>query len=144
MVAGVMTPTGSRLLILRKKNSGTSPYRVFTLVIALLFLAATRPATAVTDDGRIAVDGQPQLETSPGLTENWISKLKLPKSAYEVNDSVSNLLGLQFPSWVPKLLGVQATEIYQNMPSFHSPYQGDNSLRFDHGLGRKITHTYGI
>ncbi len=139
-----MTLTCYRLLTLRKKNSGTSFYHVLTFVISLPVFVATCSATAVADDERIAGDDQRQLETSPGLTENWISKWKLPKSAYEVNDSVSNLLGLQFPSWVPKLLGVQATGIYQNMPSFHSPYQGDNSLKFDHGLGRKITHTYGI
>jgi len=134
MVAGVMTLTCSSLLALRKRNSARSLYTAFTLVIVLLFLAITRPAMAVSDDDRIAGDNQRQLETS---------KLKLPKSAYEVNDFISNLLGLPLPNWAPKLLGAQATGIYQNMPSFHNPYQGDNSLRFDHGLGRKITHTYG-
>jgi len=113
-------------------------------MIALLFLAITRPAMAILDDERVAGGNQLQLETSPGQTENGLSKSKFPKSAYEVNDSISNLLSIQLPSWTPKLLGTQATGIYQNMPSFHSPYRGDNSLRFDHGLGQKFTHTYGI
>ena len=48
------------------------------------------------------------------------------------------------PSWVPKLLGMQATGIYQYMPTFNNPYQGDKSLTYDNGLGRQLTHTYGI
>ena len=144
MVAGVMTLACYRFLALRKKNLGTSLYHTLTLVITLLFLAATRPAMAVTDDAPTIGDDQRQLEIAPGITGNWISKLKLPKSAYEVNDSISALLGIQLPSWAPKLLDMQFTGIYQNMPSFHSPYRDDNSLRFDHGLGQKFTDTYGI
>lgn len=144
MVAGVMALPCYRFLTPRNKNSGTSFYCAATLVIALLTLGVTRPAMAVTDDAPTIGDDQRQLETAPEITGNWISKLKLPKSAYEVNDSISALFGIQFPSWVPKLLGTQATGIYENMPSFHSPYRGDNSLRFDHGLGQKFTHSYGI
>jgi high affinity Mn2+ porin len=48
------------------------------------------------------------------------------------------------PSWFPQLLGAQATFIYQNMPAFHSPYIGADSLRFDHGLGRELSQTYGV
>ncbi|HUJ89110.1 MAG TPA: carbohydrate porin [Syntrophorhabdales bacterium] len=48
------------------------------------------------------------------------------------------------PTWFPQLLGAQFNAVYQNMPSFHSPYIGDNSLRFDHGRGQELTHTYGI
>ena len=33
------------------------------------------------------------------------------------------------PAWFPQLLGAQATFIYQNMPAFHSPYIGQDSLR---------------
>jgi len=48
------------------------------------------------------------------------------------------------PSWAPKLLGAQATGIYQYMPTFNSPYQGDKSLTYDNGRGRQSTHTYGV
>ncbi len=143
MAAGIQ-PSCCPFLAVRKKNLGKSLYHIVTLVVAFLLHAATLPAMAIADEDHVAGDNQRQPETSPGLTENRISKLKLPKSAYEVNDSISNLLGIQFPSWAPKLLGMQATGIYQNMPSFHSPYQGNNSLRFDHGLGQKFTHSYGI
>jgi hypothetical protein len=50
----------------------------------------------------------------------------------------------QLPAWFPQLLGAQATFIYQNMPAFHSPYMGEDSLRFDHGLGTEMTQTYGV
>jgi high affinity Mn2+ porin len=46
--------------------------------------------------------------------------------------------------WIPKLLGIQATGIYQYMPTFHSPYEGEKSLTYDNGLGRQLTQTYGI
>ena len=48
------------------------------------------------------------------------------------------------PAWFPQLLGAQATFIYQNMPGFHSPYMGQDSLRFDHGLGQEMSQTYGV
>jgi high affinity Mn2+ porin len=48
------------------------------------------------------------------------------------------------PSWKPKLLGAQATGIYQYMPTFHNPYEEDKSLTYDNGLGRQLTQTYGI
>ena len=136
MGAGVMTLGCHRLSTLRKKNPGIPLYHV--LAVALLFLAVTRPAMAVPDDERIVGDDQRQLETAPGMTGNWISKLKLPKSAYEINDL------LKLPSWAPKLLGMQFTGIYQNMPSFHSPYQANNSLSFRDNQGQKFTDTYGI
>lgn len=89
-----------------------------TLLIALSILMAARPAMA---DVELPL-------TAYGITENLIPRL----------------LGVQLPSWSPRLLGMQFTGIYQNMPTFHSPYEGDNSLRFDHGLGRQFTHSYGI
>lgn len=46
--------------------------------------------------------------------------------------------------WFPRLLGLQFNGVYQNMPSFRSPYQGPNSLSFRDGLGQDITHTYGL
>lgn len=48
------------------------------------------------------------------------------------------------PAWAPQLLGLQANIIYQNMPSFPSPYEGQNSLTFKNGEGHGHTETYGI
>ncbi|MGA2403401.1 MAG: carbohydrate porin [Syntrophobacteraceae bacterium] len=48
-----------------------------------------------------------------------------------------------FPDWFPKLVGAQFNGIYQNMPPFHSPYEGKNSLSFQNGRGHDVTHTYG-
>ncbi len=50
----------------------------------------------------------------------------------------------EFPDWFPKLLGAQYDNIYQNMPPFHSPYQGPNSLSFKNGLGEQVTQIYGL
>lgn len=44
------------------------------------------------------------------------------------------------PDWSPQLLGAQATGIYQSVPSFKNPYQGEKSFVPD----QKITHTYGL
>ncbi len=44
----------------------------------------------------------------------------------------------------PKLLGLQFTGVYQNMPPFRNPYQGQNSLSFRNGEGQDVTHTYGV
>ena len=69
-------------------------------------------------------------------------------TAYSADDGspttlpASLLPGL--PSWFPQLLGAQATFIYQNVPAFHSPYTGEDSLRFDHGLGQEMSQTYGV
>jgi len=48
------------------------------------------------------------------------------------------------PPWAPQLLGMQATIIYQNMPAFPSPYEGQNSLTFENGEGHGHTETYGV
>ncbi len=50
----------------------------------------------------------------------------------------------QQPLWIPKVLGLQFNGIYQNVPGFHSPYEGDHSFRTDGGLGHNITHIYGV
>ncbi len=50
----------------------------------------------------------------------------------------------EFPPWFPKILGAQADLIYQNMPPFHSPYQGPNSLSFQTSRGEQATQTYGV
>jgi hypothetical protein len=44
--------------------------------------------------------------------------------------------------WLPRLLGAQVTLIGQDMPPFHAPYDGRNSLT-DRGDAR-ATHTYGV
>jgi high affinity Mn2+ porin len=48
------------------------------------------------------------------------------------------------PAWAPQLLGMQATIIYQNMPSFSSPYSGSHSLSSENTQGHGHTETYGI
>jgi high affinity Mn2+ porin len=63
----------------------------------------------------------------------------IPSLAMATGDDPATL-----PSWAPKLLGAQATGIYQYMPTFNNPYQGEKSLTYDNGLGRQLTHTYGI
>ena len=134
------------------------------LLIVLSILIVPYPGIAV---GSNITDGSREVgdeSLSNGLTENLdkgndgmaessvaepssTSKsqhVQLPETAYEINDWISKLLGVQLPSWAPKLLGAQFNGIYQNMPAFHSPYQGEKSLRFDQGFGREFTHTYGI
>ncbi len=48
------------------------------------------------------------------------------------------------PGWFPQVLGMQFDGIYQKMPDFHSPYQGRNSLSFQHDLGEAISQVYGV
>ncbi|HTZ39617.1 MAG TPA: carbohydrate porin [Syntrophales bacterium] len=55
-------------------------------------------------------------------------------------DSLSSKL----PYWFPKLLGAQFNGVYQYMPDFNSPYQGQNSLSVDNGRGRAFTQAYGL
>ena len=50
----------------------------------------------------------------------------------------------QKPRWLPQLLGAQATLIYQNASSFHSPYEGEKSFVFDHTFKQQMTQTYGV
>ena len=50
----------------------------------------------------------------------------------------------QQPLWVPKVLGMQFNGIYQNVPGFHNPYEGDHSFKTDGGAGHNITHIYGV
>jgi high affinity Mn2+ porin len=48
------------------------------------------------------------------------------------------------PGWIPRILGLQFTGIYQTMPTFTSPYTGEKSLIYENGNGRDITRTYGL
>jgi high affinity Mn2+ porin len=103
-----------------------------TLVISLFIPMATHPG--------IAAEVAPVIRDEPPSTEETE---KFDKGS-ELSWISAKLLGLQLPGWAPKLLGAQFTGIYQNMPAFHSPYQGEKSLRFDRHLGHQFTHSYGI
>lgn len=48
------------------------------------------------------------------------------------------------PDWAPKLLGMQFNGVYQNVPAFTSPYQGQNSFRTTDGKGSDFTQMYGM
>ena len=49
------------------------------------------------------------------------------------------------PGWFPKVLGMQFNGVYQSVPSFHSPYTGQNSFRPTGGQDwRDSTQTYGL
>ena len=77
-----------------------------------------------------------------------ILSVLLTGSAYAADADASTALPASllpgFPAWFPQVLGAQATFIYQNVPAFHSPYMGQDSLRFDHGLGQEMSQTYGV
>jgi hypothetical protein len=64
--------------------------------------------------------------------------------ANDVPSSTSPATSETLPSWFPKVLGMQFNGVYQNVPGFHSPYEGPNSFRTDNGRGRDFTHTYGV
>ncbi len=48
------------------------------------------------------------------------------------------------PDWAPKLIGMQFNGVYQNVPAFSSPYEGQNSFRTTDGKGSDFTQTYGV
>lgn len=49
------------------------------------------------------------------------------------------------PGWFPKVLGGQFNFVYQNVPPFHSPYEGPNSFQPTRGQDWKdATQTYGV
>lgn len=48
----------------------------------------------------------------------------------------------EMPSWMPQLLGAQATGILQHLSSFNADYSGPMSLDAKGGEG--FTHTYGV
>lgn len=48
------------------------------------------------------------------------------------------------PEWFPKVLGLEFNGVYQKMPAFHSPYEGQNSLSFQEGHGEDFTQTYAL
>ncbi len=48
------------------------------------------------------------------------------------------------PPWFPKLLGMEANVVFQYVPPFHSPYQGEDSFATNHGKGEDTTQYYGV
>jgi len=50
----------------------------------------------------------------------------------------------KMPEWMPKVLGMQYNEICQNMPDFHSPYEGPNSLTTDNNKGHGSSQIYRL
>ncbi len=48
------------------------------------------------------------------------------------------------PGWAPKILEMQFNGVYQNVPSFHSPYEAPNSFRTEDGKGIDFTQVYGL
>jgi high affinity Mn2+ porin len=69
----------------------------------------------------------------------WAAEPEGPAAETASEDKLKDL-----PDWFPKLLGLQFNGIYQNMPPFHSPYEGANSLSFRNERGHNFTHTYGV
>lgn len=58
--------------------------------------------------------------------------------------NAESIIDTTWPAWMPRVLGMQFAGIFQNLPSFHSPYYGLNSLRTNHGLGHGYTNAYGL
>ena len=48
------------------------------------------------------------------------------------------------PGWMPQLLGLKFNGVYQNVPSFNSPYQGQNSFTTFDSKGHDFSQTYGV
>ncbi|MBF0542293.1 MAG: carbohydrate porin [Nitrospirae bacterium] len=48
------------------------------------------------------------------------------------------------PNWVPKILSAQINAVYQDIPSFKSPYEGDKSFSFDKGYSQDTTRIFGV
>ncbi len=73
---------------------------------------------------------------------NILAYTETPIHPTPANSALAALEAL--PDWFPKVLGMQFNGVYQNVPAFHSPYQGPNSFATNDGKGRDFTHTYGV
>ena len=58
--------------------------------------------------------------------------------------NAASVIDQTWAALTPKILGIQFSGIFQNLPSFHSPYYGVNSLRTNHGLGHGYTNCYDL
>lgn len=65
-----------------------------------------------------------------------------PAQAVPANSAIAVIEAL--PAWFPKVLGMQFNGIYQNLPSFTSPYEGPNSFRTADGKGHAFSTIYGV
>lgn len=122
--------------------------------IALVFVCLVFPFTCTAEQSRLEPVETVQLQPNPqagikaGPSENAgpVPGEDSAKPECPVADSCqgcSEEKRQDPPGWFPKLLGAQVDYIYQDMPPFHSPYQGQNSLSFRNGLGQQVTQTYG-
>lgn len=109
-----------------------STFRKNFLSLLVVTLAAAGPsmAHADTDQPAQTVYAPPHQETDPA--PHSILGIPVPVAPEAL------------PSWFPKVLGMQFNGVYQNVPGFHSPYEGTNSFTTTAGKGRDFTHVYGI
>jgi hypothetical protein len=98
------------------------------LTFVAVTIAAVIPFAAYADTNQPA---QPMKAATPDGTEPTIN-------ATPGNPALAALKAL--PDWFPKLLGMQFNGVYQDVPGFHSPYQGPNSFVTSHDF----TQTYGL
>lgn len=108
----------------------------YKICLAVLFaafhLAATGLAFAETDPGKLPL-------SKPVDVEN-VTRAVPPAPAVSAPALLETL-----PDWFPKVLGMQFNGVYQNVPGFHSPYEGPNSFTATGARGWKdATQTYGV
>jgi high affinity Mn2+ porin len=101
--------------------------------ICLTFIAVTM--AAVTPFAACADTKQPA--NTPEQIVETATKQAAPANPAPATQEV-------LPGWFPKLLGGQFNGVYQNVPNFHNPYQGQNSFSTNDGKGRDFTQTYGL
>ena len=131
---------------------------------ALLFvMIVICPAYAETDSGRSPVtetqlgqESKQELldmmqriiklhpEIGKALSEQQKNQAVVPEKAVATAEQQPEQKTEQQPAWMPKILGMQFNGVYQNVPGFRSPYEGDHSFKTDGGLGHNLTHIYGV
>ncbi len=141
--------------------------RLATVASVLIFIViVTCPAFADTDSGQSTVDedqlGQKSkqelldmmqriIKQHPEIRKELSEQQKDPpvvvpgkpaETATAEQQPEQKTEGL--PSWAPQVLGMQFNGTYQNVPGFHSPYEGEHSFRTDGGEGHNLTHIYGV
>ena len=102
------------------------------ICLAILLIVASQLASGLAF-ADIGSTNQPV--SKPADMEN-MAKASPPEAAVVTVQSPPESL----PGWIPKLLGMQFNAIYQDVPGFHSPYQGANSFVASHDS----TQTYGL
>ncbi|SPF32874.1 Carbohydrate-selective porin OprB [Syntrophobacter sp. SbD1] len=123
--------------------------------LALVFVCLVFPFTCTAEESRLEPvetvqlepDQRREIKAEPSEGAGPLPVEDPAKLDCPVADSCqdcSEQKSQECPDWVPKLLGAQYNVIYQDMPPFHSPYEGQNSLSFRNGLGEQVTQTYGV